>query len=253
MIKCCNDTLHIIASYLQFDDKVLLGKLCNINFLQFYDFNNNPEFKLCDNILDIFTISDGSTEGNPLSGGFICDQVYWAMRHEIIEEYIINITKIKKLEDLEDKKDTIDTIDTIDAIPYNGINADIYNFYYVYHFLNGVCLGGLTFENIFGKTVYYVRAKKIIEYIENNGVKIKYHIKINLDEIDDRLSFYISSFEKTIIDSVCDYYRNALLNDNMNYFCYRCANFGHMNESTKCIFYNKEHRTNIDDNKKTEK
>src|SRR5437868_6039600 len=56
IIKYCDDALRIIASYLSFDEKVVFGNLCDVNFLNFYDFANDPEFRLYDNILCVFAL-----------------------------------------------------------------------------------------------------------------------------------------------------------------------------------------------------
>jgi len=229
--KFCNDILHIIASYLQFDDKVIFGNLCNKNFLRFYDFNNNPKFRLCDEIADILA---------PLE--YYDDMVppYRMCPDDILEGYIT--TRIKNGDNLQDDENSQD-IENLeywgfsnvycDDLPYEGINTDMHH--YKHKKLYRYCRDNYKFDDIFLTTLFLVHVKKIIDYIENNRIKIKYNKGISISELEHQLP--MDHIEKLVYK----YYEHALFYYNMNYFCRRCANFGHTSENEQCIFYNKDY------------
>ena len=281
--KFCNDILRIIASYLMFDEKVVFGKLCGMIFLRFYDFNNNPEFKMCDDISCIFAMSENYY--NDIKYSYMC------FSNAIIENYIK--TEIKNensdhentkdhvhdqdgsndqdeddnsnyTENEESEYDSDDDFDhDLDIFPYYGVSRDIHKYQhkddywrnrdeYYNHFDNRYS-GGYNFDEIFNNSIFFVHIKKMIEYIENNEIKIKYNKEINHDAVEGHI--YLTKINSLInldalesqlpidliSDNVCDYYANALLYSDMNDFCRRCANFGHSGEENECIFYNKEY------------
>lgn len=309
--KICKDLLPIIASYLPFDEKVLFGKACDMNFLQILNFNNNPALRSSDDILGIFPyygVIDTYDYFQDVQDEIM--RYYWDTSGEIIEKYSIKIIEkyiaIKNPEKHDDSKSDWDNVDNSNVdnsetditynsddevnsddadnfedknnsddendyndendsgnennssihddlentnlsdhgnnleahndeknhLPYHNIDSDIHAFKHKDEYMSFEYY----FDDIFNDSICYIHTKKIIEYIENNGIKIKNDKEYTYyDELNDQIPL------NTILDKVCEYYMNALLYDDMNHFCYRCANFGHTSEDTICIFYNKDY------------
>jgi len=189
-------------------------------FLKFYDFTA-PAYRLFDNMSELFECfedfnDDKLYEYLYLPGAIVKDYLEYRIEN--------NLDKTENSEDdVFDKK--YDNDDNYNHLPYNGIASDVHD-----HAERGSC-GYDNFHNIFNKTIANICIKKIIEYIEDNGIKEKYNKKITLDEIKNIMQF------NEILYSVIEHYEDALFDNNMNKFCDRCANFGHDMQEVNCIFY----------------
>ncbi len=129
--------------------------------------------------------------------------------------------------------------ETLNELPYSGILVDIHEYKYhdkhpqdphsEFHFEYAH-----NFEIIYDYSIMNVYVKLFIEFIENTGYKIKYKKMIRRHELENIIGIDIAKV-------ICDFYEHALLHENMNLFCSRCAHFGHLNNDPSCIFYDPLH------------
>ena len=189
------DIHHKIARYLPFEDKYRFGKVLNVSFFRYYDFNNQDYIK--NGTLDSlfyyckYKSGDSDSYSDENNHDLYCEYRHYAFN--MVTEYL----KKKK--------------NIIDSLQYDEFNC------------------------------VYIRS--LIEYIEDNNIKIKYNNKENIYNITkyNNLSYIIC--KRTV-----DKYKKCFYNDfdNMRKICVRCGCFGHINDGSKsCLFYDEYHTKKI--------
>lgn len=232
------DILYKITDYLSFENKILFGKCCKINFLKYYNFNSKDyQFKDLHDLFEDDCDYIGDFRYNLKD--CICNELLFNKYLEYNKKTYIenNLEEFYSSGD-ESDIDTDEFVDKICNLPIDKFKRKIeyYNDpYYGRHSLfSNIFEEDL--DNILEYSMYIIYIRILIEIIEDYNLDIKYDNKMNIcDDLDDILPI-------SIIDKMRNYYILSFENDNINtdVICTRCGLFGHDNVSKTCIFYDKK-------------
>lgn len=236
-----DELLLKVSQYLNFEDKINFGRVCGKSFLNFYNFDNN-EYKLKE-ITDLFNIFKNEDDEYIYISDFMIEaQSNYGYD---IEKYLIvysNLEDIIKNDD-SDCDSIRDDLETLYYADENIINDKMDNkinlisdrikriydtSYFDYDLQQEM-------NSFFLSSICSIYTRRFIEYIENKNLIIKYSPTMNI--IDNDIINY-----QDVMEEVLKYYKYILINNyDIEQFCNKCGEFGHLGYSQECIFYNKQY------------
>ena len=245
------DILYKITYYLSFENKILFGKCCKINFLKYYNFNSKDyQFKELDNIFEIdddyiVEYIDNLKE-NIIDYELVFNTYIECNKRTYIENNLKHFYSIDTDADTDTETDDTDTDDTdkfVDKIcnlPNDKFLQKIeFRSYYGRLLSRFSNIFEEEFDDILQRSIYSIYIRILIEIIEDYNLDIKYHKKMDIFNLDELLPISID-------DKITNYYILLFKNNNIDtdVICSRCGLFGHDNISKTCIFYDKKFEKN---------
>ena len=198
------DILQEVTSFLEFEDKIRFGKLINKNLCLNFNYNHLNHYSIYSIFSNIASDDDAYCE--------------------YLSDFLSRFTS-----DLNEYYDNYCGYDETDFM------NDYYNNISIFRHSE--------LTDLFYSTYIELYCRNILEYIENNNIKLEFW-KYNIEELEEITDSY------NIHTKIISYYQELFLLDfdgmfDLNYFCQRCGSFDHHSTSKKCIFWNENYENAI--------